>query len=327
MSSSTETETGTEDSSGGGEEHRWSNERVEELSADYIPALKDGVPKTLTKSKLFAEWLNRLAEGRDMKIIIDAEGNETGVGKTLLGSQLATMMDIHGFDATEKATMDAREYMDIYHKIPRGSSAYLQESEKSGDKRRSMSTDVLELGYTFAILRKRQIFPILDLPDATVLDDRLIKSCDFRILVRDRGKATVFAIDNNDFTGEIYYNKTEYLSWDDMPEDENYQELTRMKDEWVEGELDSKYIHEDEFEKAKKNFYDKFTKKTRFHCIRGIWSELEARGLTGRGGEISQADLGGALGRDNDDLELSQQSISNILKAEGFDEYYSSLSD
>jgi hypothetical protein len=282
------------------------------------------VPDTIKNSELFDTWLERLAEGRDMKVIIDAEGNETGVGKTLLGCQLSKCFDIHGFDASQKATMDAREYMDLYRSLPEGSSVYLQESEKSGDKRRSMSDEVMDLGYTFAILRKRQMFPILDLPDATVLDDRIVKLCDFRVMVKDRGEAIVFDIDNNDFTGELYNNKVEELYWEDMPHDEDYAELERMKNEWINGELKSKYVKREEFEKAKENFYEKFTKKTRYHVLRGVWELLEERGLTGRGGEVSQADVGAALGYDKEELELGQVSVSRIIGSDSFEEYYSS---
>ena len=300
---------------------------VERYEAEALPAFAEGIPEELRESELFAEYLDRLASGRDLKIFIDAEGNETGVGKTLLGAELGEMMDIHGFNAKQTATMMPREFMEIYREAPRGSVAYLQESEMSGDQRRSMSNDVVNLGYTFMVLRNRQIFSIADLPDVEELDDRIIKQFDFRVLVKDRGEAIVFSIDNNDFTGEKYYNKTEYLHWENFEKNDNYQELTRMKKEWSDNEMEQEYIHRDEFEKAKKNFYNKFTKKTRFHALRGVWSLLEERGLVGRGGEISQADIGAALGWDNEDLELSQQSVSNILKADSFDDYYSSLSD
>jgi hypothetical protein len=299
-----------------------STQELTDYGAENIPSLTEGVPESLLESKLFKVWLQRLSHGRDLKVIIDAEGNETGVGKTLLGRQLSGLFDIHGFSAEEKATMDVREYMDIYRSLPEGSSPYLQESEKSGDKRRGMSDDVMNLGYTFAILRKRQMFPILDLPDATVLDDRIIKLCDFRILVKERGVAMVFEIDNNDFTGELYNTKVEELKWENMPRDKEYEKLEEMKEKWITGELKSKYVKREEFEKAKENFYEKFTNKTRFHVARGVWELLEERGLTGKGGEISQADLGAALGYDNEELELSQVSISNILNAESFGDYY-----
>lgn len=298
------------------------NERIPELSAEHIPALEDGTPKTLVESTVFREYLKRLKQGRDLKLIIDAQGNETGVGKTLLGTQLAMMMDIHGFDAERQATMDAREYMDLYSSMPRGSAAYLQESEKSGDKRRSMSNEVMNLGYTFAILRKRQIFPILDLPDATNLDDRIIKQCDFRILVRDRGHAIVFSINTNDFSGEKIWSKTEDLHWDNMPECENYEILDEMKDAWISGEMESKYVPREEFEEAKKNFYEKFKKKWRYHMARGVWELLQERGLTGKGGNISQADMAAALGRDHDELEISQTAFSQIVNSESFDSFY-----
>jgi len=288
-----------------------------------LPAFTDGIPEALRQSDLFATYLDRLASGRDMKIFIDAEGNQTGVGKTLLGSELGSMMDIHGFDAAETATMNPREFMEIYRNAPMGSVAYLQESEMSGDQRRAMSKDVVNLGYTFMVLRNRQIFSIADLPDVEEIDDRIIKQFDFRILVKGRGEAIVFSIDSNDFTGEKYYNKTEYIHWENFERSENFRKLKEMKERWASGEMEEQYVHKDEVEKMKENFHNKFVKKTIFETVRGVYKYEQKH----NGDPITQAELGNAIGLENEELALSQGSISNILNADDFEDYYSSLSD
>lgn len=124
-----------------------------------------------SKSKYFHEYLTRLTNGRDMHTYITAEA-ETGVGKTTLAFVIARMCDLRGW-TIDQATLDPREYMFKYDQVPKGSWLMLDEIEQAADKRRSMSTDNLELGHAFATQRYRQIFGIMTLPTKKWLDDRI----------------------------------------------------------------------------------------------------------------------------------------------------------
>lgn len=288
------------------------------MASRELPAFGEDIPAEIRQSQLFHDYLDRLREGRDLRIIISASDAATGVGKTTLAVALAYAFDIHGWTA-ERSTLNPREFVDIYGEAPPGSAIILDEAEQAVDKRRSVSNDVMAVGHAFATLRYKQVFGILTLPDKNTIDDRIVTLCDYWILCQGRGSADVYRLKTNDFTGEDWNEPTESLEWPNLDDDPEYQKLTRKKTERMEGEIKQQYIHVDEFEEAKQNFYNKFRKQTRYLCVKGIYDYCQDNDIP-----LSQAAIGEAIGRYDEDLRLEQSMVSKIVNSDSFEEIYES---
>ncbi|MFB6201300.1 MAG: hypothetical protein ABEI98_04745 [Halorhabdus sp.] len=276
-----------------------------------------------TESKLFHEFLARLTAGRDMHVIITAAA-ETGVGKTTLAFALALLWDMSGW-TTEKATLSPRQYEMMYDEVEPGSVLMLDEVQQAADNRRATSTANVDLSQAFATKRYRQVFGMMTAPSKGWVDDRIGgDSADYWIQAqetpegRPKGEAKVYRLRNNEHYESNYKERVETISWPILDWHPEFQELERMKAERMEGQTRNKYVHKDEVEELKENYWNKCSKKARFHFVRAM-SEY---GLTQ--GEIASV-LGAAESDSNGDIEaLSQPRISDLIRAGGFEEVYSS---
>lgn len=261
----------------------------------------------LESSPLHQEWMTRLAEGRDMRCIVSADNSATGVGKTTLAVYLAKLWDIHGWTA-DKATLDPREFSVMYDEVPGGSVVILDEAEQAVDRRRSMSKETLAVGHDFATKRYRQVFGLLTLPSKDMMDARIAdKLCDYWILVREKGEAMVFRLDENQFTGKVYYNPVETLRWPPMDDDRDFQKVEKKKVDRMTGKTQSRYVHRDEFEEMKENFWNKATQKTRYELIKAM----------NRHPDLTQTDVAEICG-------LHQSRVSQLVNTDSFEEAYDS---
>ncbi len=276
------------------------------------------VPNSLLYSELHETYMKRVAEGRDLRVIISADNAETGVGKTTLGVCLAKLWDIWGWDAAKKATLDPREYTVRYDGLRKVSVQYLLEAEQALEKRRAMSDEIVAVGHDFATKRYRQLIGILDLPSKSMMDARIADTlCDYWILVRERGHAVVFEFDENQFTGKTYYKKVEEISWPPLDGDPDYEAVERMKVEWMTDQTQSRYVTREEFQEAKKNFWRKAELKATYNHAQAAYevSQDEDSDFS-----ATQAEIGRIVG-------LSQPRVSDIVNADSFDDVYSSFKD
>lgn len=277
----------------------------------------------LTDSKLFHEFLTRLTNNRDMHVIITASA-ETGVGKTTLAFALAMLWDMNGWSA-EKATLSPREYEMMYDEVPPGSVLILDEAEQAADSRRGTSSDNVGLSQAFATKRYQQVFGILTAPSKGWVDDRIGgDSVDYWIQAQEtdegkpKGEAKVYRLRNNEHYESSYKTRTETISWPVLDWHPEFKALENKKKERMEGKTKSKYVHRDEVEQLKENYWNKCSKKSRFHLVRAM-SEFG----------LSQGDIATVLGLAEDDSggdidALSQPRISDLVNADSFSEVYSS---
>jgi hypothetical protein len=275
-----------------------------------------------TDSKLFHEFLARLTAGRDMHVIITAAA-ETGVGKTTLAFALALLWDMSGW-ATEKATLSPRQYEVMYDQVQPGSVLMLDEVQQAADRRRAASSDNVDLSQAFATKRYRQIFGMMTAPSKGWVDDRIGgDSADYWIQAqetpegRPKGEAKVYRLRNNEHYESNYKERVETVSWPILDWHPEFQELERMKAERMEGRTEDKYVHRDEVEQLKANYWNKCSQKSRYHLVRA----MNEFGLTQ--GDIASV-LAAAEEDSNGDLEaLSQPRISDLVRADSFSEVYS----
>lgn len=298
----------------------------------------------LTDSKYWQEYVNRLSAGRDMHTYITA-ASETGVGKTTLAFALCFLGDMAGWTA-DQATLDPAEYAHLYDKrnicethaeqedeipvpvfeacddceyeLPPGSWLLGDEWEQAVDARRSSSKENVEASHAVATKRYRQIFGVYTLPSKTWMDSRFSDdAADFWIQAQatDRGKpegqAHVYRLKTNEHYETSYTERVETIRWPVLDDHPEFQRLQHKKRERMEGQIRRSYIHRDEVEEMKKNFWNKATKKTRYHIVKAL-SEYG----------MSQTAISEVLTVAENVEGLSQQRVSQLVNTESFEEAY-----
>lgn len=265
----------------------------------------------LSESKLFHEFASRLTAGRDMHVIITAAA-ETGVGKTTLAFVLALLWDMHGW-TVEKATLDPREYDTMYDSVEPGSVLLLDEVEQAADSRRGSSRENVDLSQAFATKRYRQVFGLMTAPSKGWVDGRIgSDSADYWIQAQEtpegkpKGEAKVYRLKNNEHYEESYSKRTETLSWPILDWHREFRRLEQIKVDRMEGQTQSKYVHREEVEDIKENFWNKAWNKGRYELIQG----LAAQG-------VQQTTIAEAA-------ELSPARISQLVNTDSFEEAYKS---
>jgi hypothetical protein len=271
----------------------------------------------LTGSKIFHEFLARLTAGRDMHVIITAAA-ETGVGKTTLAFVIAMLWDMNGWTA-EKATLSPRQYEMQYDQVPPGTVLLLDEVQQAADNRRASSTDNVELSQAFATKRYRQVFGVMTAPSKGWVDDRIGgDSADYWIQCqetpegRPKGEAKVYRLRNNEHYESNYQERTETISWPILDWHPEFRKLEQLKAHRMEGRTESKYVHRDEVEDLKDNYWNKCSKKARFHLVQAMHSF----GLT-------QGEIATILNAAEEVEGLSQPRVSDLVNADSFEEVYS----
>jgi hypothetical protein len=298
----------------------------------------------LTNSKFFHEYLSRLVSGRDMHSYVTA-ASETGVGKTTLAFAICYLADLTGWTA-DQATLDPAEYAHLYdardpceehdslegdipistfeqcencnYRLPPGSWLLGDEWEQAVDARRSSSKENLEASHAVATKRYRQVFGIYTLPSKTWMDNRFSNdAADFWIQAQEtpegkpKGEAHVYRLKTNEHYETSYTERVETISWPILDDHPEFKKLQHKKRERMEGQIQRSYIHRDEVDEMKKNFWNKATKKTRYHIVKAL-SEYG----------MSQNDISEVLTIAENVEGLSQQRVSQLVNTESFEEAY-----
>jgi len=278
---------------------------------------------SFTESKLFHEYCSRLTAGRDMHVIVTA-ASETGVGKTTLAFALALLWDQHGWTA-DKATFSPREYDLMYDNVQPGAVLLLDEVQNAVDSRRATSKDNVELSQAFAANRYMQVFGIMTAPSKGWVDGRIgADAADYWLQAQEtpdgkpKGQAKVYRLKRNEHYESSYKKRTETISWPVLDSHPEMQALNAMKVERDTSDYDSKYVHRDEVEELKSNYWKKCSNLSRYHFVRAMYRH----GLTQE--EVAQVTRLVEDDSDGDIKKLGQGRISDLVNADSFDEVYSS---
>jgi len=126
----------------------------------------------------------------------------------------------------------------------------------SGDARRSMAQDNVDLGRAWQIMRTQRVVTFVTLPDWGDLDSRLQKLADYRVWCRrDIGEAKAYEIGTTFEGGDLRTrglgpsDGAEPIEFPDMKgeSDPLYMALKEKKDELIDsGELDADALRDDE---------------------------------------------------------------------------------
>lgn len=276
---------------------------------------------SLANSKLFDEYANRLVVGRDMHVIITAS-SETGVGKTTLAVVLALLWDQHGWSPEKAAIASAPEYAVKYddtESVPGGSVLILDEAEIAADSRRGTSKGNVEVSQAFAGKRYRQVFGMLTAPSKSWVDKRLgADAADYWIQAqetdrgRPKGEAIVYRLRSNEHYQTDYTKRYEMIEWPVLDSHPAFLALDRLKEERLGGQYSSPYVHRDEVEDMKSNWWNKATKMARYHLVKAMVEN-----------GISQTKTAEILQSAEHVEGLSQSQVSRYVNSEEFEEVYS----
>jgi len=309
--------------------------------ADPLTILREA--DSLRNSHFWNEYLTRLEAGRDMHTAITA-ASETGVGKTTLAFTLCMMGDMSGW-SVEKATLDPAEYAHLYDKkdyceqhadqdevslstfercsectyhMAPGSWLLGDEWEQAVDARNSMSKENREASHQVATKRYRQIMSVYTLPSKSWMDNRFSEDAiDYWIQAKQgpdgkpKGEATVYRVKNNEHKNASYTERIETFSWPVLDKHPEFKKLQRLKKQRMEGNIKRTYIHRDEFEDAKKNFWNKATKKARYHIVKAMVQH-----------GLSQTEASEILQKAEHVEGLTQQRVSQLMNTEEFEDAY-----
>lgn len=249
----------------------------------------------------------RLESDNDIKIIIQGQNSQTGIGKTTLAIQLCRYIDNTeaGWSAEEKAFVDVQEYLNAHVNYPKQSALLMDEIEAGADNRRAMSKDNVQLSQAWATLRARNIATVTTLPSISMLDSRMLELADYWVLVKKRGLAQPYRVVVNDFAPSRTPQRKpldgeEHITFPDLPtNDPDKRYLDRIKDEMNEGSA-MKSIplpeHKDKLSKAR----EQARKEMRDEMIRTMYNELN---------NVSYADIGNLS-----TVDLTRQTVGQIVR-------------
>jgi hypothetical protein len=177
------------------------------------------------------------------RIICDAQNASTGVGKTSAAVMLARAVS-KAFDyelSEDDFVLSGQEYLRRWREHPdkeQPSCIVLDElvGAGSGDARRSMSNQNVNLGRSWQLMRKKRIVTIAVLPHWGDCDKRLRKASDYRLWCLEKPigyfrpyKATV-AFGNSDVRTVGYDERIRFPNPEEH-NDELFEAITDKKDE------------------------------------------------------------------------------------------------
>jgi len=196
-------------------------------------------------------------------IVVDAEDARTGVGKTSAAVAFAKFTaNLFGYELRkDDLVLSGDQYLGLYDKQPgeeQVSVAVWDEAvgAGSGDARRAMANQNVELGQAWQIMRQQKVITFVTLPDWGDLDSRLQKFADYRLWCRrDIGQVQAYEVGTEFNSGNLRTrglgpgDGAEPIQFPDMKEigDPHYQALKQKKTELIEsGTLNADSLHEDD---------------------------------------------------------------------------------
>lgn len=205
---------------------------------------------TWEDSYLYAKYKKRRGQERDLVILIIGENASTGTGKTTLAVQLADKMDqsSEGF-TSKKATPYIDQFFQLYKDVEEGSAIVGDEAQGLADSRKSMTNENVYVSQIMSRARFREVYTILTMPSADMLDKRLKRRADVLIVCDEdtKGKGRVYELFMNDLdSGKIKTRKMGEITWGAMDDHEAYKKLSEDKEDQFDELLNEIIESEDE---------------------------------------------------------------------------------
>ena len=251
-------------------------------------------------------YRKRVAQSRDLTVLVSDWNLERGSGKTTLAMRLAAAMDRtdEGFTRS-KATLSAEELTDAYTREPSGSALLLDEGQAAASNRRAMSGINEAVRQVVGMGRVEQKYLLLTAPGVHQVDSDIRAMCDVWIFVRSLGEAQMFRVRYNPFAGHELTDDWGTLTWTgDLPGDleDVYDALTREKRRRLrgEGEDGQGYVDADTAAEKAERAAESARRQKRDELLREMYENSE---------DMTQQELADAVG-------LSRSRVADILSAD-----------
>jgi hypothetical protein len=248
-------------------------------------------------------YRKRVAQNRDLTVLVADWNLERGSGKTTLAMRLAEAMDRTDTGITEdKASLSARELTDAYTSQPKGSSLVFDEAMGDVSNRRAMSSVNEALRSIIGMGRVEQKYLFLSSPGVHMVDKDIRSMCDMWILVRSLGEAQMFRVKWNPFGGHEETHDWGTLTWPgDLPGEleATYDYLTREKRRRLRGEGDGGkgYVEASTVEEATEEAAEDARRQKRDEMLRQLYQNSDG---------MTQQELADSVG-------LSRSRVADIL--------------
>jgi Holliday junction resolvasome RuvABC endonuclease subunit len=268
----------------------------EEIEAPDYPTLPEECPL----GKLYRK---RVAENRDLTVLVASWDLERGQGKTTLAMRLAAACDrTESCITEEKATLSARELTDAYTEQPVGSSLVFDEAMGDVSNRRAMSSVNEALRAIIGMGRVEKKYLFLTAPGVHQVDADIRAMCDIWVLTRELGEAQMFRVKWNPFANHEQTHDWGTLRWPgDLPGElqSTYDYLTREKRRRLRGEGDDGkgYVDAEEAAESAEEAAKEARRQKRDEMIRRLYDNSE---------DTTQKDVADAVG-------LSRSRVGDIL--------------
>jgi hypothetical protein len=265
-------------------------------SGEDMPSLPDDCPL----DKLYRK---RVAQNRDLTLLVSDFNLERGSGKTTLALRLMSHFDRTDAGITpEKATLSARELINAYTEQPPGSSLLLDEGQADASNRRSMSGINEALRKIVGLARVERKFCLFTSPGVNQIDKDIRNMCDVWIFVRELGEAQMFRVKYNPFQNHELTHDLGTLKWGpELPGQlqHTYDELTAEKRRRLRGEGNDGegYVEASKAQEQVEERVKDTKRQTRDSFIEDIYNHTD---------DMTQAKLADAVG-------LSRSRIADIL--------------
>jgi hypothetical protein len=251
-------------------------------------------------------YRKRVAQNRDLTVIVSDWNLERGSGKTTLALRLAQAADRTDEGVTrEKASLNAEELTDAYTSKPKGSALVFDEAEAGISNRRAMSGVNEAMRTIVGMGRVEQKYLFLTTPGVHQIDSDIRAMADIWILVREVGRAQMYRVRFNPFEGQALTDNWGILRWDDArpgPLEDTYKQLTKDKRAALRGNGDdgAGYVDAAEAEKTAEEAAEAAERQKRDELLRQIYTQND---------DMTQQELADSVG-------LSRSRIGDILSGD-----------
>ena len=245
----------------------------------------------------------RVAQNRDLTVLVADWNLERGSGKTTLALQLAAAMDRTDEGLTpSKATLSAQELTEAYTREAPGSGLVLDEGQADASNRRAMSGVNEALRKIVGMGRVEQKYLFLTAPGVHQVDKDIRNMCDVWIFVRKVGEAQMFRVRYNPFEDHELTDDWGTLRWPgEMPGrlEETYEQLTAEKKRRLRGDGNDGdgYVKAGEAAKSAERAAEKAKRQKRDELLATIYRNND---------DMTQAELADSVG-------LSRSRVGDIL--------------
>jgi hypothetical protein len=259
---------------------------------------------TLGETNPFGKlYRKRVAQNRDLTVLVASWDLERGQGKTTLAMRLAAACDRTDDGITEdKASLSAKELTDAYTREPPGSSLVFDEAMGEVSNRRSMSSVNEAMRSIIGMGRVEQKYLFLTAPGVHQVDKDIRSMCDIWVLTRELGESQMFRVKWNPFAGHAQTHNWGTLTWPgDLPCElqSTYDYLTAEKRRRLRGNGDGGkgYVDAEDAAQNAEQAAKEAERQKRDEMIRRMYRNSD---------DMTQQDLADAVG-------LSRSRIGDIL--------------